>query len=125
MINEIWRALTQILQDRNDLATIVKPFYHNLKNQNINNEKYDSFLKTFSRFELEVLFKSQIITKERFYSFFPGYENKIEDNMIEAILLHDQVDELQKFLQENPFDINIFNINKSFRNVKTMQIPLI
>ena len=123
MINQIWRILTQILQDRNDLAEIVKPFYNNLKNNNINDEKYNSFLKTFSRFKLEILFKSHILTEGRFYSLLPRYKDQNENNMIETIISQDQVDELQKFIQLN--DINAVNIIiKSFRNVE-MKIPLI
>ena len=76
MIKKIWRILTQILQDRNDLAEILKPFYHDLNCETINDKNYDSFLRTFSRFQLELLFKNQILSEKRFYSIFSYYRRK-------------------------------------------------
>ena len=46
---KIWRVLAQILFYRNDLIETIKPFFENLKNENINDEKYITFLKTFSK----------------------------------------------------------------------------
>ena len=128
MIKQIWRILTQLLRDKNNLGDVVKPFFHNLKNENINHRKYIPLLKTFSKFQLEVLFKNQIITKENFYSLNPNQkpldDNKSEHSMIEKIILSDKVDELRKFIQEK--DINTFNtITTSFREVDQMKIPLI
>ena len=37
---KIWRTLAQILFYRNDLIETIKPFFDNLKNENINDEKY-------------------------------------------------------------------------------------
>ena len=36
---KIWMVLAQILFYRNDLIEIIKPFFENLKNENINDEK--------------------------------------------------------------------------------------
>ena len=63
---EIWRVLAQILFYRNDLIKTIKPFSENLKNENINDEKYIPHLKTFSKDQLKVLYENGIITEERF-----------------------------------------------------------
>ena len=65
MIVKIWRVLSQILYYRNDLIEIIKPFFENLKNENINDEKYIPLLKTFSKDQLEVLYQNKIITEEK------------------------------------------------------------
>ena len=65
---QIWRVLAQILFYRNDLIKVIKPFLENLKNENINDEKFISFLKTFSKDQLEVLYKNKILTEEKFNS---------------------------------------------------------
>ena len=57
---EIWRFLAQIIYFRNDLSEIIKPFFDNLKNENINDEKYIPFLKALSKDQLEVLSKNEI-----------------------------------------------------------------
>ena len=64
MIVKIWRVLAQILFYRNDLIEIVKPFLENLKNENINDEKYIPLLKTFSKNQLEVLYENEIISEK-------------------------------------------------------------
>ena len=39
MIVKIWRTLAQILFYRNDLIETIKPFFENLRNEKINDEK--------------------------------------------------------------------------------------
>ena len=67
MIVKIWRTLTQILLYRNDLIEIIKPFFENLKNENINDEKYIPVVKTFSKNQLEVLYENGIISEDKRY----------------------------------------------------------
>ena len=55
MLLKIWRVLAQILFYRNDSIEAIKPFFENVKNENINDEKYIPFLKTFSKVQLKVL----------------------------------------------------------------------
>ena len=69
MKEKIWRVLFQILYNSTDTADIVKPFFKNLKNDDINSEKHILLLKTFSDNQLEVLYKNGIITEEKLYSF--------------------------------------------------------
>ena len=71
MIAKIWRVLAQILFYRNDLNEIIKPFLKNLKNENLNDEKYIPLLKTFSKDHLEVLYQNGIITEEKLNLFIP------------------------------------------------------
>ena len=54
---QIRRVLAQILFYRNDLIETIKPFLENLKNENINDEKYIPLLKTFSKDQLKLLYK--------------------------------------------------------------------
>ena len=68
MIAKIWRVLAQILFYRNDLIETIKPFFENLKNENINDEKYIPLLRTFSKDQLKVLYENEIITEEKFNS---------------------------------------------------------
>ena len=133
----IWRVLTQILFYRNDLIETIKPFFENLKNENINDEKYIPFLQTFSKYHLEVLYQNGIITEEKFNLLIPknqrenqsstkGTNSTINDinTKIEEIILGDKIKELDKLLQEK--DIKTFNtIRKSFLEVEKMEIPLI
>ena len=70
MNEKIWRILAQILNDRNDLVDIIKPFFENLNDKNINDEKYIPLLKTFSKDQLECLYQNAIIKKEIFYSIY-------------------------------------------------------
>ena len=65
MIIQIWRILAQILFYRNDLIWGIKPFFENLKNENVNDEKYIPLLKTFSK-ELKVLYQYGIIIEGKF-----------------------------------------------------------
>ena len=125
MIVKIWRVLTQILFYRNDLIGTIKPFFINLKNENINDGKYIPLIKTFSRDQLKVLYQNRIITEERYNLFIP--KNQFSTNIkakIEEIISGDKIKELEKLLQEK--DIKTFNaMTKSFLEVKKMKIPLI
>ena len=130
MIKQIWSILTQILFDKNDLAEILKPFFQNLNNENINDEKYLQFLQTFPKFQLDALFKNEIITEKTFYTLFPSQtrvpsvSHQGEENVVQKIISGDKVDELRKLIQNK--DINTFiTINDSFREVPQMKIPLI
>ena len=75
MIVKIWRVLAQILFYRNDSIEIIKPFFENLKNGNINDKKYIPFLKTFSKYHLEVLYQNEIITEEKLNLLIPKKTN--------------------------------------------------
>ena len=134
---QIWRGLAQILFYRNDLFEIIKPFFENLKNENINDEKYIPLLKTFSKDQLKVLYENGIITEEKFNLLLPKNQKenqfstketnfKVNDinAKIEEIISGDKSKELDKFIQEK--DIKTINtITKSFIEVEEMQIPLI
>ena len=135
MIVKIWRILAQILYDRNDLADLIKPFFLNLQNETINDEKYIPFLNTFSKYQLEALHFNEIIPKEKFYSPMNKYRRILrtlsfndsddnKDNQIEEIISGDKLKELQKFIQSNDFN-QFKTIVKSFKEVQKMQIPLI
>ena len=65
---KIWRVFIQILYDRNETAKVLKPFFQQLRNQNIDDDKYISFLKTFSKSQLQVLSQNGIISEEKFNS---------------------------------------------------------
>ena len=132
---QIWRELTQILYDRSDLAEIIKPFFENLKNENINDEKYFPFLNNFSQSHLKVLFHNEIISKEKYNSLI-SHKNKNQSSnlilenenktqtLIENIISGDKNSELQKLIQEK--DIKTFNtIITTFREIERMKIPII
>ena len=119
MHQKIWRNLIQILYYRNDLADIMRPFFENLKNENIKETKYIPFLRTFSINQLEVLYKKKIIGEIQ-----PFSQGNVNGSQIEEIISGDKITELDKLLQEK--DIKTLNtITKSFLEVKKMQIPLI
>ena len=145
---KIWTVLAQILFYRNDLIEIIKPFFENLKKENINDEKYIPLLKTFPKDQLEVLYKNGIITEKKFNSLLPKNQNQLEldfnftfltkkasnitvdevntkiNTKIEEIISGDKIKELQEFVQEK--DIKTFNmITKYFLEVERMEIPLI
>ena len=128
----IWRELVQILFNRTDLVDVLKPFFENLRNENINNEKYLPLLKTFSNYHRKVLYQMKILTNERFHSLVLNRtfininnNNNINNNInIEEIVAGDKIRELQQLIQET--DISKFNtIIKPFREVEKMKIPLI
>ena len=128
MIVKIWRVLTQILFYRNDLNKTIKPFFENLKNENINDEKYLPLLKTFSNsYELKVLYKNKIITEKKINSLFPKNQFYLKEETnstvndintkIEGIISGDKIEELDKLLQEK--GMKIFNtITKSFLEIE-------
>ena len=127
---KIWRALAQILFYRNDLIETIKPFFENLKNENINDEKYIPLLKTISKNQLKALYENGIISEEKFNLLLPKNKSTKETNFnnintkIEEIISGDKIKELEKLLQEK--DIKTLNtITKSFLEVEKMEIPLI
>ena len=124
---QIWRVLAQILFYRNDLIETIKPFFENLRNENINDEKYIPFLKTFSKNHLEFFYQNGIITEENFNLLIPNEANLTVNDMnaqIEEIISGDKFNELDQLLLER--DIKTFNpITKSFLEVEKMEIPLI
>ena len=120
MIVKIWRVLAQILFYRNDLIEIIKPFFENLKNENINDEKFIPLLKTFSKNQLKALYENGIISEEKLNLFLP----KNQCSTIEEIISGDKVKELRKLLQEK--NIKTFNtVIKYFLEVEKMEISLI
>ena len=127
---KIWRILAQILFYRNDTSEVLKPFFENLKNENINDEKYIPFLKTFSKNQLKALYDNRIITREKFNLLNPKDQKETNFTVndinikIEEIISGDKIKELDKLIQEK--DIKAFNsIIKSFFEVEKMKIPLI
>ena len=134
---KIWRVLAQILFYRNDSIEIIKPFFENLKNESINDEKYIPLLKTFSKGQLKIVYQYGIITEEKFNLLVPKNQKENQSSIketnfvgndintkIEEIISGDQIKELEKLLQEK--DINSLNtITKSFLEVEKMYIPLI
>ena len=132
MISKIWRELAQILFYRNDLIETIKPFFENLKNDNINDEKYIPLLKTFSKDQLEVLYQKGIIAEERFKLLiaenqsFAKETNNLNDikSKIEEIISGDNIKELEKLLQKSN-NKSFKTITKSFFEVEEMEIPLI
>ena len=85
---KIWRTLAQILFYRNDLIETIKPFFDNLKNENINDEKYIPLLKTFSKEQLKALYENEIITEETFNLFIPKNQSGLNftSSTIEEII---------------------------------------
>ena len=124
---KIWRVLAQILFYRNDLIEIIKPFFENLKNENINDEKYIPLLKTFSNDQLEVLYHNGIITEKNFNLLIPKFkflnqkENQFStketnstinyiNTKIEEIISGDKITSRKKYLNiEILFLINIIS----------------
>ena len=121
---KIWRVLAQILYDRNELKETIQPFFENLKGRNINDDQCFPILKTFSKDQLAVLYKSGIITEEKFV---PKNIISTQSNItkiVEEIITGDKLDELQKLIKEN--DIMTFNtIIAPFKEVEKMSIPII
>ena len=76
MIVKIWRVLAKILFYRNDLIEVIKPFFENCKNENINDEKYIPLLKTFSNDQLKVLCQNGIIIEEKLHLLIPKYQKE-------------------------------------------------
>ena len=124
---KIWRVLVQILYDHKNSIEIIKPFFENLKNENINDLKFIPFLKTFSKPQLRVLYQYKIFTDEN--PLISQYNlNKISTNQteinIEDIISGDKVNEFGELIQKK--GIKTFNIViKSFREIERMEIPII
>ena len=131
MNERIWRVLTQILYYNKDSIEVIKPFYENLNNENINDEKYVPFLKTFSKSQLAFLYQNEIITEVNYNLLVNPIQSipKIADDnsnirIIEEIISEDKILELQEFIQKE--DIKTFNnITKSFNEVERIEIPLL
>ena len=127
MRQKIWRFLTQILFNRNDLGNIIKLFFKDLKDENIQDDKYIPLLRTFPRSQLEALLRNNIITEKKYYSLcnFKNQEPIVQDSYnIEAMITGDKINELQDLIDK--IDIITFNsIIMPFREVQYMKIPLI
>ena len=135
MIVQIWRVLAQVLFNNNDSADVLKPFLKNLRNENINNDKYIPLLKTFSNSQLQVLYQNEIISEERFHSLTinskkqdPGAIKLEEfgDNncIIDKIISNDNIKELQALLLEKDFEKDIEKyIVKPFKEAELMIVP--
>ena len=133
MKDQIWRVLVQILSNHIDSADFIKPFFENLHNENINDDKNFPLLKTFSNYQLEVLFQNKIITENKFNSLIGNTvdPNKLSqssdvnnDKNIENIISRDDIEQFQKLILEK--DLKLLNvIEQSFREVKKMKIPLL
>ena len=114
MIAKIWRVLAQMLFYRDDLIETIKPFFENLKNENINDEKNIPLLQTFSKNQLKVLYQNGIITEERFNLLIPKNQKEKQlstketnstvndsfNSKIEEIISGDKIKELNQLLQE-------------------------
>ena len=135
MIGKIWKFLSQVLFHRSELTEILKPFLINLNNNNINDEKYIPILKSFSKYELEALWKAEIISVEKIenlklyytYSFNHSNNSNIHNNLeetIDEIISGDKIKELQELIQKA--DHKLFNtIIKPFNEFSAIKIPLI
>ena len=76
MIVRIWRVLSQILFYRNDLIEVIKPFFENLKDENINDEQFFPHLKNFSRDQLRALYENGIIAEGKINLLIPNNQKK-------------------------------------------------
>ena len=111
---QIWRVLAQILFYRNDLIETIKPFFENLKDENINDKRFIPLLRTFPKDQLEVLYQNGIITEEKLNLLIPKNQKANQfvtketnftvndiNTKIEEILSGDTIKELNKLHQEN------------------------
>ena len=118
---KIWSFLSQILFYHDESANLIKPFFENLNNENLNNNKH--ILQKFPYEQLKTLYKNGIINDENSSSLGLTNQQSNNDN-IEEIISGDKIKELEKLIQDK--DIQTFNtIIKSFNEVKWMKIPLI
>ena len=134
---KIWRILVQIICNRKDLTEKLKPFFENLNNHSINEVQYIPLLKTFSKYQNEVLYKMGIITEERLTQIISNNRNASQlplgiskgndnenKNNIEEIISEDKIEELQVLVKEH--GINTMGaIITSFNEVEEMKIPII
>jgi len=127
---KVWRQLIQILSFRNDVVSIIKPFFFNLNRNTILNQKYDPFLNSLSKYHLELLYNYKILPKDKYA--FLIYNNgsirfstntKIEE-IIHEIIEGDNVEKLQILIREKDFK-EMSSINKPFNEVEKMKIPLL
>ena len=127
MQQAIWRFLSQILSNRNDLIDVIKPFMQNLRNDNINDEKCISLLESFPEDQLECLCKNNIINENKFNFLTSSHFNQNSNkNQIEEIISGDKITELQELIQKiKKKDVMTFKITKSFKEVKEIKIPVI
>ena len=122
---QIWKFFTQILCHRNNLTNVLKPFFENLKNENINDDKNIPFLKSLSLFQLYTLYESEIITKAKLSSLLSNNNPKTTfTNEIIDIIKEDKEKELDELIQKE--GITKFAVIKEpFREVSIMKIPLL
>ena len=125
--HQIWRFLTQILCHRNNLTNVLKPFFENLKNENINDDKNIPFLKSLSIFQLYTLYESEIITKAKLFSLLS--KNKLRttftNEIIEIIdiIKEDKEKELDELIQKEGIT-RFAVIIEPFREVPKMKLEL-
>ena len=106
---EMQRKLAQILYYRNDLADRIQPFFKNLNNENINDEKYTPLLQTFSKDILSVLQANEI-----HISSWISRNEKPFNTFNSVYLLNDR-----SHLTEEFFDSDFGNFEKSFPGNQT------
>ena len=120
----IWKFLSQILSFRNDLADVIRPFMENLNNNNLNDENFNP-LQTFSKFELEVLCKTAILSPKKVI--FKASNNKNssnEEKILEKIIEGDKIHDLEELLQK--IDLYKFtSFLRPFNEVKQIKIPIL
>ena len=128
---KIWTFLNRILTYRKDLVNILKPFMGVLNSHNINDDKYIPLLQSFSKNQLHLLHKLEVLSETKFNmiqssSNSTSIKKEVDQDqeLIKTIISGDRVDELSKLIQEK--GIKKFNlITKSFNEVEQMKIPLI
>jgi len=137
---KIWMRFIQIAQYRHDLIDVIKPFFVQLKNgnnpeklYNINDEKFNLFLGSLFNFQIKLLYKHGIISEEKYKTFIREqesskclklYQEIIYGKTIDEILKGDNVQELQKFINEKGKNA-LKPIKKSFNEVRLIAIPVI
>ena len=142
MEEKIWWHLTQILSYRKDLLDVIKPFMENLEYKgrtfNIHDPKHTSFLKSFTKYHLQLLVNYGIISSEKykdlqpiekkFRSFISIYESQLDQvstkdqQILEKIIEGDKVDELQKLISEKE---NKMVFQQPFNEVQNMSFPIL
>ena len=126
---KIWNHFTQILTYRPDLAYIIKPFFENLNNKNINDEKYLSFLKSFSKFQLQLLLKTGIISSNKLNSLEPNKQvlsQMIFNDSLEADEKREKksIQEIyDKRIEEDQYFKIMINNNNDIRKAMDEQNP--
>ena len=121
---------------RTDLINTIKPFFLQLNDTN-NNEKYTiqeekhiPFLKSLSRFQIEVLHKCEILDDKIYNAIVsvsknsPKSAKNEKEEIVREIIKNDKMEEIQKLIRENGISA-ISPITKSFIDVENMGIPII